>query len=92
MVTEGNLRLQSKGDIVDGYSLSWALDELPAAKQALMDAYKKKWGEPTEDRGWIIFGRDPEIRVTPEKNGAPLTVSMNGLLAPVPAPPAPPPK
>jgi hypothetical protein len=96
MGTSGRLTLRSKEGIVDTYNLHWVLDELPSAKQAVMDAYKKKWGEPTDDRGWIIFGRNPEIRVSPEKNGAPLTVSMHGLLSPpapaAPAAPAAPPK
>jgi hypothetical protein len=89
---QGNLSLRGKEGVVDGYDFHWALEEVPAAKQAVMDAYKKKWDEPTNDRAWIIFGRDPEIRVTPEKHGAALSVGMHGLLSPAPAAPAAPAK
>lgn len=84
----GALGLKASDGIVQGYHLHWSLDEVPSAKQAVLDAYKRKWGEPKDDRGYTVFGEDPRIEVFPVTHGAPLSVRLQGP-PPAPPPPAP---
>jgi hypothetical protein len=66
--------------LIKRYHVYWSLDSA-SSKLAVLDVYKKKWGEPENELQWRVYSDSP--RVQADMNSAALSVSLE---APPPAP------